>query len=416
MKRKLDRISTDELKSVIASSRSIREVSERLGYNGNGSSHLVRDRCVAERMDLSHFTKRPRHTLSDFTGLQYDVVIGSMLGDGSVSKTFRNLQSSFCESHCVEQKDYLFWKYEILKNYFVREPFALEGNKIKMGKDGKITRLTEKVPFWSMKSMQCEQFSAIEKQWYKRDSQGQYVLHKGRRIKCLPESLRQLTPAMIAVWYCDDGCLITNRKTIRIATNSFSEEEVGRLISMLGDLGINCKLTRSTLKAPMISVYSEELLKFIDLIKPHKPTCDCVDYKFDLSDYKYNDDRLKCTNIQFKEVVELVRQKVPQKTIAEKFGMSRRYLCSLLKGTKRFDDDVIGILNYRNTTGHDGVSHRRDRDVYEVQVQVNKKKYRLGTFKCLDVAALVAQQARQMRDSGVVDFDFYKTMADALRA
>ena len=44
------------------------------------------------------------------------VLLGSLLGDAYLSKTSKN--ASYCCSHSPRQKDYLFWKEDILKEHF----------------------------------------------------------------------------------------------------------------------------------------------------------------------------------------------------------------------------------------------------------------------------------------------------------
>ena len=52
--------------------------------------------------------------------LQKDLIIGSLLGDGHIDK--RQTRPNFIVSHAENQKDYLYWKYDILKNLCCSAP------------------------------------------------------------------------------------------------------------------------------------------------------------------------------------------------------------------------------------------------------------------------------------------------------
>lgn len=60
--------------------------------------------------------KREKH-LSD---LQRQIILFGTLGDGHIDK--REDQPMYIESHSTEEKDYMFWKYEILKDLCNQEP------------------------------------------------------------------------------------------------------------------------------------------------------------------------------------------------------------------------------------------------------------------------------------------------------
>lgn len=80
---------------------------------------------------LNLFTFKEHKKLNN---LQYQVILSGTLGDGCIS----NVNDSHCyiESHSITEKDYLFWKYEILKDLCNKEPTYYEGSiKIFGGKE-----------------------------------------------------------------------------------------------------------------------------------------------------------------------------------------------------------------------------------------------------------------------------------------
>lgn len=58
--------------------------------------------------------------LEDFGGIVFQIIIGSMLGDGCISKSKDCANYTFCEGHGIKQYDYLEWKFNKLASLFPR--------------------------------------------------------------------------------------------------------------------------------------------------------------------------------------------------------------------------------------------------------------------------------------------------------
>lgn len=59
------------------------------------------------------------------TPIQRQIVIWGTLGDGHIDS--RDTQPVYIESHSVAEKDYLFWKYERMKQFFNTPPIFYKG-------------------------------------------------------------------------------------------------------------------------------------------------------------------------------------------------------------------------------------------------------------------------------------------------
>src|SRR3989344_6981143 len=63
---------------------------------------------------------------SAFPSHQLDVIIGSLLGDARLECRSKGIRASYTARfrvhHGEKQKNYVFWKYQILKNLVSREP------------------------------------------------------------------------------------------------------------------------------------------------------------------------------------------------------------------------------------------------------------------------------------------------------
>lgn len=79
-------------------------------------------------------TQKFRQQNKQLTQTQRDLIIGSMLGDGHIDN--RETQPIFIVSHAENQKDYLFWKYEIIKDFCNIPPTYYPEKTIKHFKSG----------------------------------------------------------------------------------------------------------------------------------------------------------------------------------------------------------------------------------------------------------------------------------------
>lgn len=76
----------------------------------NCSKRVIEKWCTEKHK----LTQKYRQIHKQLNNIQNDLIIGSMLGDGHIDK--RETQPMFIVSHAEDQKDYLFWKYDILKD------------------------------------------------------------------------------------------------------------------------------------------------------------------------------------------------------------------------------------------------------------------------------------------------------------
>ena len=77
--------------------------------------------------EIHKLTQKHRQSNKKLNEIQRDLVVGSLLGDGHIDK--REGQSLFIVSHAQNQKDYLYWKYEILKDFCNIPPRKYEGKE-----------------------------------------------------------------------------------------------------------------------------------------------------------------------------------------------------------------------------------------------------------------------------------------------
>ncbi|OGL64460.1 hypothetical protein A3B21_05245 [Candidatus Uhrbacteria bacterium RIFCSPLOWO2_01_FULL_47_24] len=112
--------------------------------------------------------------------LQQHVIVGSLLGDGSISATGGGKRFRFEVRHGAKQKEYLDWKYEVLKNLVRTPPKYQEQNNS-----------------WRFRTISFPEFTDFRR-WFYHGTQ-----------KVIPDELENLIthPKVLAVWYMDDGNL-----------------------------------------------------------------------------------------------------------------------------------------------------------------------------------------------------------------
>ena len=138
----------------------------------------------------THFAKEARTKLLTIKHLQ--LIVGSMLGDGYLTKTTRGY--AFRVNHGISQKDYVDWKYKLLVGFVNSAP-----------------RQSGRTYYF--RTITHPMFSELHDQFYTD------------RIKVIPKKLleAQLNPFVLAVWIMDDGS--RDGKQLRINTQCFSYEE-----------------------------------------------------------------------------------------------------------------------------------------------------------------------------------------------
>lgn len=103
---------------------------EEMAAEGNTTKRTIEKWCS----DIHQLNRRTIKNLLHLTDEQRQLIIAGTLGDGHIDR--RDDQPMYIESHAEDEKDYLFWKYDILKNlcnkppsYIKAEYHTFGGNK-----------------------------------------------------------------------------------------------------------------------------------------------------------------------------------------------------------------------------------------------------------------------------------------------
>lgn len=160
--------------------------------------------------------KYPKIDIRELSPIQNEIMIGSLLGDAHIENRTKNT-AIYNVSRKTADLKYLIWHFGIFKN-LCNINYEI---KSKSTKDNR-TLKTYYTSYFKTQSHNI--FYEYHCKWY---------LNKK---KIVPLDIK-LSPLMLAVWFCDDGCIQINKKAnsiaINIATNGFTFKEVEFLVDLL---------------------------------------------------------------------------------------------------------------------------------------------------------------------------------------
>jgi len=184
---------------------------------------------------------------------QRRLIIGSLLGDGTMrlGKGAKNV--GFKVEHGLAQKEYVEWKYRILKQFVFTEP------KISYRYDENGQRYKKS---WWFRTIRHPSLTEIYRKFYKGND-----YRNGRKI--IPVGIRkEFTPLVLAVWIMDDGSF--SRHKIDISTYSFSLSELNILQECFRDsFDIKANYYRDRDKGYRMYFNQEATKKLIKVIRPY---------------------------------------------------------------------------------------------------------------------------------------------------
>lgn len=113
---------------------------QRYMIEGMNHEEMAKEAGISKRTiekwctEKHRLTQKYRQINKKLSSIQRDLIIGSMIGDGHIDR--RETQPMFIVSHAENQKDYLFWKYNILKDLCNIKPTYYEQKEAKHFKTG----------------------------------------------------------------------------------------------------------------------------------------------------------------------------------------------------------------------------------------------------------------------------------------
>jgi len=263
------------------------------------------------------------------TDRQISIVVGTILGDGSIQKNRGGRNAYLATSQCARRKAYVEWKAKELRPFVTRS----------LRKAGTIAH-----PAYIMDTVYHEEFTFF------------FDMFRPVNRKIVPSNIGDyLDELALAVWYMDDGSLNISRRpgvtsSSSFATCAYTDSECEILLGVLRDkFGIEgCRRSQKDNKIGkiynLLYIYKENHLRLHDIIDPllHK----CFEYKklpFDARQKilngrewsrgekhymsKLTDDIVRHSRI-------LAAQGIRHKDIAERYGVARCTISRAINGER----------------------------------------------------------------------------------
>ena len=197
---------------------------------------------------------RNRRSTLALTDEQKQLIIGTLLGDGSLIVNSWGKHYRLQIEHQVAHEEYVQWKYQKFYDWVLSPP--------------KMLGRTQSVKFRTMSHPELTALHALF-----------YPEHR----KVIPLNINELlrSPIALAVWFMDDGAY-KSRNTFTISTHCFvKRSEQYQLIQCLkANFGLHASLHNDG-KGHRLYIPSQSGKKFKDIIRPYM--VDCMRYKIGMT-------------------------------------------------------------------------------------------------------------------------------------
>ena len=186
-----------------------------------------------------------------------EIILGSLLGDGSlkIHRPYKNARFSF--RHSIVQKEYFLWKVKSLREIAGKNSVFLQKNDHGFSKNPKLR----------FQSKALSELSELYK-----------LTHKRGKLKIRRKWLNTMSPLSLAIWWQDDGSIVANGRKGVFCTDGFEKKSVKIIANYLKKVwGIKTNISpvekkRGSKKEIYWRLYirsTEELKKFFRIILPY---------------------------------------------------------------------------------------------------------------------------------------------------
>ena len=180
------------------------------------------------------------NTVGSLTQIQRSIIIGSLLGDGYLRIVPGRKDALFEVNHSFSQKEYVDWKYEMLKS------ICRSGPKMRRGNGSRIA--------YRFSTRQMTELTELKR-----------IFYAGGR-KNIPENI-QLDPIMLAVWFMDDGSRC-RESDVYFNTQQFSRTDQEKCMQMLSQFGIESSLNKDK-EYERIRIKKSSIQTLYGVVTPH---------------------------------------------------------------------------------------------------------------------------------------------------
>ena len=183
--------------------------------------------------------------LSEF---QKEVIIGSLLGDARLECRSKEGNARLRIHQGDRQKEFAFWKYNILKNLVATPPRRVICCHNPKTNEPHYSWYFHSLTFPEFKDLYCKFYS--------------------KKRKVLPENIDEmLTPVGLAVWIMDDGC--RDKGSVILNSHNFSFDENQRLQRILkNSFGLSAGINKDRARY-RLRIKKKDIQKVREIVKPY---------------------------------------------------------------------------------------------------------------------------------------------------
>lgn len=267
----------------------------------------------------------------DITKESESVYIGSMLGDGCITRN-KKKGSKYKEKNDAQlrfsngnaQIEYFLLKSQLMANLGKYNTYHKDPSVI----NGRFTRHLDDV--------ENVFYTPLLPQWTKRHSKW----YKGSQ-KIIPKDIT-LDPLSLAVWFMDDGTYVPKDHNGKIYTQSFTIPDVKRLVKVLNkQFSIKCSYYLHTNKYPIIYISTAGMVTLSEIISRYVPPS--MRYKLSdrakLQDFDSSLWKTADTSIYYATVTAIKKPKINRNTL----------YCIEVEGTHNFIGNCTVLANCANS-------------------------------------------------------------------
>lgn len=283
---------------------------DEMAKEANCSKRVVEKWCCEKHK----LTQEYRRKHKELTKTQGDLIIGSLLGDGHIDK--RETQPIFIVSHAENQKDYLYWKYEIVKD-LCNIPPSYSSEEMRKFDNGK--------------EYLCQPTYRVSTRIYD-------CFYKYREMT-KEELINQLNELSLSIFVLDDGFRSSSNWELCIA--NFSSENKELFINVMKDKfdldAYVCKYDNRYMK---FTANSSRKLDSI-ILKNIPNDLDIINYKIINNKISKEQKRIY---INYKD------ENIYLKDFCEKNNLKYKYIHKIINQYKLANgEDVINFINERSS-------------------------------------------------------------------
>lgn len=159
---------------------------------------------------LGHYTPFVKRNYNILSSIAKEIIIGSLLGDGHITKYKNNVNSKLVIKHSYKQKSYCRYKKYLLR---------CEQLNVSQYDSKFLDNRNNKTYYSTTITSSNSNFNILRDIWYIGSN------------KIIPKDIK-ITPLTLAIWFMDDGTKAGN-SGYYLCTNNFTLEEVEILRSLL---------------------------------------------------------------------------------------------------------------------------------------------------------------------------------------